>query len=125
MVFDIVERSKVVASGALDKAKELDEKHHIRERATDVVERSKVAATDALEKAKEIDKKHQIQERTTNILILAGDAITDFVRRHRLLEQGLEGIKRFLNFATGMFNRESSSESYPASASEPESKKLK
>ena len=76
-----------VASMVKEKAFEIDKKHS-------VVDRGKVVAADAYDKAKEMDQKHHILEKTKDFLVYSWHSLVDFVRRHRVVECGVEGVGR-------------------------------
>jgi hypothetical protein len=86
-----------VALAARVKAREIDDKHH-------VVERAKVAGTRALEKAKEMDHKHHIVEKATNVMLVAWNKTREFVIRHRLIERGIDGIGKGLYWLATKIN---------------------
>jgi len=78
-----------LALTAREKAKGIDEKHH-------VVDKSKVAASEAWEKAQELDRQHKILERTRAFLVVSWAAVADFVKKHNLVERGVEGVGKAL-----------------------------
>jgi hypothetical protein len=89
-----------VALAASVKAREIDDKHR-------VVERAKVAGTRALEKAAELDQKHGIVEKTSNAIVVAWNKTREFVVRHRLIERGINGIGRGVYWLAQKINESS------------------
>jgi hypothetical protein len=74
-----------VALAARSKAREIDDKHHVMQRA-------KLAGTRVVEKAAEMDHKHGIVEKATNMVVLAWNNTREFVIRNRLIERSIDGI---------------------------------
>ena len=74
-----------VALSIKGKSKEIDEKHH-------VVDKSKELANKALEKAKQVDRDHKVLEKAKVFIIYSWTATVDFVRRHNLIERGVNGV---------------------------------
>lgn len=74
------------------KAKALDDKHRL-------VEKAKTTASDTLEKAKEADEKYHILERTKTLVVKGFVASKEFVSRHRLIERGVEQVSTAINWA--------------------------
>lgn len=81
----------VIATG--QRAKKIDEKHHI-------VEKTKKAACGLVKKGKELDEKHHIKDKTKKA---AGNFIQktkEFEEKHRLGEKAGKSMTKGLNFVT-------------------------
>jgi hypothetical protein len=74
-----------------EKAKKINDKHHL-------IERSSQAATKAWQKAKEYDREHHILEKFVRLLNLSWQQFTYYVQEHRLLERGVESAGRAYEF---------------------------
>jgi hypothetical protein len=70
-----------------DKARVIDEKHH-------VVDQSKQAVRDAWKYAQAMDRKHHILDKLKDFAVFSWREIADFSRQNRLLERGVVGIGR-------------------------------
>jgi hypothetical protein len=88
---DIARAMGDIALTARERAREVDEKHHL-------VDKSKKLSADMWEKAKELDRQHHILEKFKDFLAFSWKAAVDFTRRHRLLERGVEGVGRGFEF---------------------------
>jgi hypothetical protein len=91
-----------VAISTKEKAKELDEKHHI-------VDRSKKAATEAWEKTKECDHCHNVLDTLKNTIVFIWGALVNFVQENRLLERGVDGVGLGYEYVVERVSGESSS----------------
>jgi hypothetical protein len=76
-----------------DKAKEIEEKHH-------VAQRTQLAASGVWQKAKEADGQNRVLERTKAFTVDGINATTDFVKHHKLIERGVQGVGKAVYWAT-------------------------
>jgi hypothetical protein len=83
-----------VALTVKEKARDLNAKHHI-------VDKFKKVAGETWEKAQELDRNHHILEQLKALLIFSWEALIDFVRRRRLLEKGVDGVGRGIEYIAG------------------------
>eukprot|EP00566_Odontella_aurita_P020897 CAMPEP_0113594538 /NCGR_PEP_ID=MMETSP0015_2-20120614/39140_1 /TAXON_ID=2838 /ORGANISM="Odontella" /LENGTH=363 /DNA_ID=CAMNT_0000501561 /DNA_START=128 /DNA_END=1220 /DNA_ORIENTATION=+ /assembly_acc=CAM_ASM_000160 len=74
-----------VALSARAKASEIEDKHHVSQKAA-------VVAAEAWEKAKELDREHKIIQKAKDVAIYGSSATVSFVHRHNLVGRGLDGI---------------------------------
>jgi hypothetical protein len=96
-----------VALVAKAKALEVEEKHH-------VVDNTKQVAAGAWENAKEMDREYNICEKTKDAIVYTGKATVNFTVKHRLLERGVQGMGRGMEFAADNLSANSS----PSAANE-------
>ena len=96
-----------IALVAKAKALEVEEKHH-------VVDNTKQVAAGAWENAKEMDREYNICEKTKDAIVYTGKATVSFTVKHRLLEKGVQGMGRGMEFAADTLSANSS----PSAASE-------
>jgi len=75
-----------------EKAREIEEKHHVSTR-------SKEAAGKAWEKAKEMDRKHNILVKTKDFAVFCFQAVKDFCVRHRVAERTAEATGQAASWA--------------------------
>ena len=80
-----------VAVSARQKAEEFDDKHKI-------VDRSKKVANDAWQKAKTYDQSHNVLDTVLETIVYGWGAFVGFVKEHRLLEKGVDGVGRGYEF---------------------------
>ncbi len=74
-----------------NKAKEVDDKHHI-------VEKSSKVATDVWEGAKQYDQKHNILEKTKDFTVASWESFVKFVQDRRILQKGVDGVGQGYEF---------------------------
>jgi hypothetical protein len=74
-----------IAALALQKARSIDEKHH-------VVDKSKVLANQAIARAQEIDQEHHVLEKATTFAVSTWQAFVDFCQRNRVAERFAKGF---------------------------------
>jgi hypothetical protein len=74
-----------------EKAKQINEKHHL-------VERTSEAATKAWENAKQYDREHHVLDKILHVLQRGWQHFTQYVQEHRLLERGVESAGRAYEF---------------------------
>jgi hypothetical protein len=96
-----------VALVAKAKALEVEEKHH-------VVDNTKQVAAGAWENAKEMNREYNICEKTKDAIVYTGKATVNFTVEHRLLERGVQGMGRGMEFAAENLSANSS----PSAANE-------
>jgi hypothetical protein len=84
---DIARALGEVALVTRDKAREIDQQHHL-------VSKSKRAIADVWERTKELDRQHRILDRIKDFLFFSCREIVDFTLRNRLLEKGVEATGR-------------------------------
>jgi hypothetical protein len=84
-----------VALIASEQARELDERHHI-------VDKTKKAVANAWEKAVEVDRtrQHHVLEKIKAFIIFCWNTTVDYIRRERLLERGVEGVGRGIEYVS-------------------------
>jgi hypothetical protein len=82
-----------LALSTREKAKEIEDKHH-------VAQRTQVAASSVWKKAKEADGQNRILERTKGLAVDGINATTDFCHRHKLIERGVAGVGKAVYWAT-------------------------
>jgi hypothetical protein len=75
-----------VALVARDKAKELDDKHHI-------VDKSKDAASEAMDRLKKSRRNEELKQKSKRCFRKCFQQIVDYSRRHRLVERGSEQLR--------------------------------
>ena len=88
---EIARASGDVVISAGDRAKKLDEKHHI-------VDKTKQSTQDLVQKGKELDEKHHITDKTKKA---AGGLVKNakqFEEKHHIGEKAGKGLKNGLNF---------------------------
>jgi hypothetical protein len=88
---EISRASGDVVISAGDRAKKLDEKHHI-------VDKTKQSTQDLVQKGKELDEKHHITDKTKKA---AGGLVKNakqFEEKHHIGEKAGKGLKNGLNF---------------------------
>lgn len=81
----------VIAAG--DRAKKIDEKHH-------VVSKTKKAAGDLIQKGKEFDEKHHVKDKTKNAIGGIVKKGKEFEEKHQLGEKAGNGLAKGLKFVT-------------------------
>jgi hypothetical protein len=79
-----------VALVARDKARQVNQKHHI-------VDRSKVAATDAINRTQEAERNHEFKTKFQDFLKYCWASTLEFSQRHRLVDRGSEKLKGLLD----------------------------
>merc|ERR1739844_593901 len=88
---DVARASGDVVISAGERAKQIDEKHH-------VVEKTKKGMAGLLQKGKELDEKHQIKEKTKNAASGLMKNAKEFEEKHHLGEKAGKGITKGMNF---------------------------
>jgi hypothetical protein len=79
-----------VALVARDKARQVNQKHHI-------VDRSKVAATDAIHRIQEADRNHEFKTKLQEYSKYCWKSTLEFAQRHRLVDRGSEKLKQLVD----------------------------
>jgi hypothetical protein len=79
-----------VALVAREKARQVNQKHHI-------VDRSKVAATDAIHRIQEADRNHEFKTKLRKFPKYCWTSTLEFAQRHRLVDRGSEKLKKLLD----------------------------
>jgi hypothetical protein len=88
---DIARGIGEVAIVAKDKAKELNQKHHL-------VQKGQETASEAWERAKELDRRHKILERAKEYALYTYETAKELNRQHRILERTANVIGRLLSY---------------------------
>eukprot|EP01083_Nonionella_stella_P202983 741019_1 len=82
----IVDKTKSATKSALESAKKFDEKHH-------VVDKTKSATKSALESAKKFDEKHHVVDKTKSATKSALESAKKFDEKHHVGEKMSNGLK--------------------------------
>uniref|UniRef100_A0A7S2IEL1 Uncharacterized protein n=1 Tax=Helicotheca tamesis TaxID=374047 RepID=A0A7S2IEL1_9STRA len=99
----LVDKSKAMANDAWVKVKEID--------TAQVAEKSKVVANNVWEKAKEIDQKHDVVGKVKEISVETAQRVAEFDREHNVVAWTAGKFEQVVTFLAEKFKRRSAAES--------------
>uniref|UniRef100_A0A7S2MG39 Uncharacterized protein n=1 Tax=Helicotheca tamesis TaxID=374047 RepID=A0A7S2MG39_9STRA len=86
-----------VVNAAGDRAKQIDQEHHI-------VEKSKKVGNSVAVKAREVDEEYQVVDKTRNAAVGAWGGLRDFNEKHQVLQKTGRGISASAAFISNAFS---------------------